>query len=135
MYSVLFGLLAHIYVPNNHTEKEFLPYIKEFEEVCDNYFYSKTVVFKDFKGDTLGDCLVYPINPWKYRIRIDKTKWKMSSTHERRLLLYHELSHAIGVNHYDDLFHYMYYRENHSVGPYELKHQLLEIVKKHCNKK
>lgn len=118
-------------MPKTDIDSQAKPYVEEFERICPKKFFTKIVRFEKLKDDSLGYCNVWHFNPWKYEIVINKDYWDISSDYDRKLLMFHELTHALGYEHSNSKDHYMYPYLN-TVKPELFEIQLKEIVEKYC---
>lgn len=120
------------YYPVNDINEEVIEYVKEFESFCPKKFKSKIIRLEYLNDDELlGYCIIKLFNPWKYKIILNKKYWLKATYYERKLLIFHELSHAIGQEHVLDKNHYMYPNANY-IRPSLFYEQVAEVTKKYC---
>lgn len=127
--------------PKNYTDKEFNPYIEEFYSTiqgsCDEGDIFKprrtSITFASLKGDVLGQCIR---SPFYWKIEINKNSWGNLNSIEKRMLLFHELTHCVfkedhvknQKNHYMNEILY-------EIPVDDLFFQFAQIIDKHCGKK
>jgi hypothetical protein len=76
-------------------EKEFIPFVEEFEYIC-NTKANVTILFApSLPGRVLGRCEGMYMPSFLQTIRIDYQKWQNLSYLEKRVLILHELGHCV----------------------------------------
>lgn len=87
---------------------------------------------KVFKDDEIGKCYLYPNGD--ALIVIKRDYWDWASPIIKRSLVFHELSHCIlGLNHSDNINHYMYRSMSYDLTIQDLYTQVVEDVRNNCH--
>lgn len=144
LYTFFVGFIFALIVPFKETviSEEFKPYYNDFviivKEHCteDQYFHPNfKIEFQKLYGSFIGECL---LRPDRFIIYIDFGYWNRPSfiqEDKRYSLIVHEALHChFNEPHSNDPNNIMYYSDAIINDKKTINQQLIEILKRHCNK-
>lgn len=143
------GIFFELYLAESHEHnKEFVPYFDDYITLVNqnckidqyNYPNKTTIKFVDAlpQQDWVGLCeqsvnFIPILSYWD--IKVVKSEWNKLNESDKRLLIYHELSHCmLGKKHVEDSSNYMYYHII-DLDLKTLNDQVLEDAWNHCGAK
>lgn len=130
----LFSLVNCKYIDNNLiTYNNY--YVELLKENCgEKYLHPRKILiaFDNLPSPQIGVCISNGVD---FRIYFDKKYWLLSKNSERYQLFMHEASHCyLGIDHSPDEYNYMYYAQEHYLSEDIVYKQVINDIKKSCNK-
>jgi len=122
-----------LHIENVSQPLETKQYYDEFINIVGTGFTTPgTIIFARNPVGNLGLCFTDVIHPtWGWTIHISGDYWIRLNDHERRVVLFHELTHCtMNEEHSDDPTSYMYFAMK-PISEEALRTQLKEIAAKH----
>lgn len=146
--AALFAIIGITVIPEKKVDKEFLPYLYDFEstvlDACPDHDPLRhpgriTIKFVHFPETStiVGTCYVFPNT---VDIVISQDYWMYLPMHMRYALITHELTHCFLGNefiaayplHTPDPNHYMFWQMNGAISADTVKEQLIQVAKDKC---